>query len=299
MGIIKSRIGLISLIGFGLVFLLAGCKTQPTPTTTPTVYSLPELKYRILAEFPDYFWCDPHLWPIVREGQEQTDAIAQFPTIKSDQSEFSTILEHINLPSKSDYTDAEKLLIFREHKTLNGALQVTPAGADYNFVIRIKEGQGERIEGNITTSGLMKQTKREPSINTCPICLAKGTLIDTPQGQIPVEKLTRGMTVWSIDCCGNKTAVKISEAASTPVPAGFQFIRIQLSDGRSITASPGHSTPQGKALSSYKAGDVLDDATVVSLEYITTGDTATYDILPSGTAGEYWANDILLKSTIK
>lgn len=297
--LLKLITSLVSAATLGLVILFAGCKTQPTPTTTPAVYSLPELKYKILSAFPDYFWCDPDFWPIVREGQEQKNAIDQFFTIKSDQSEFSAILTHLNLPDKSDYTDAEKLLIYREHKTLNGALQVTPASAGYNFIIRIKEGQGERIEGTITTAGLMKQTKREPSINTCPICLSKGTLIDTPEGQIPVEKLTEGMMVWSVDCCGNRISIKIAEIASTPVSADFEFTKIRLSDGRSVTASPGHPAAQGKTLSGYQVGDTLDGATVIDIEYITIGDTATYDILPSGTTGEYWANGILLKSTLR
>jgi hypothetical protein len=47
------------------------------------------------------------------------------------------------------------------------------------------EGQGERIEGTISNNGDIKITKREPGFNTCPICFSKGTLIGTPDGQIP------------------------------------------------------------------------------------------------------------------
>jgi hypothetical protein len=37
---------------------------------------------------------------------------------------------------------------------------------------------------------------------------------------------------------------------------------------------------------------------VVSIECVTYDAGATYDILPDGGVGEYWANGILLKSTL-
>ena len=55
---------------------------------------------------------------MAREGQEQQNAIDQFPAIKSNQTEFSAILAQFNIPDKTDYTDNEKLLIYGEHKKL-------------------------------------------------------------------------------------------------------------------------------------------------------------------------------------
>ncbi|MDD5288068.1 MAG: hypothetical protein PHY28_03010 [Dehalococcoidales bacterium] len=296
----KFAMKLVMIIALGLVVLFSGCKTQPAPTTTTTVYSLTQLEYLLFSDFPNIFWCDPDYYPVAREGQEQQNAINQLSAIRSNQAEFSAILEHLNLPNKSDYTDAEKLLIYKEHKKSTYAIQITSTtNSSYDFVLRIREGQGETIWINYTTSGMRKQTRREPSINTCPICLTKGTLIATPAGQIPVEQLTRDMTVWTVDCFGNRVAVKISETSSTPVPSDFKFIRVQLSDGRSVTASPGHPTAEGRAISDYKVGDKLDGAGVMKTEYLPFDNWATYDILPSGATGLYWANGILLKSTLK
>lgn len=45
-------------------------------------------------------------------------------------------------------------------------------------------------------------------------------------------------------------------------------------------------------------GDVLDGALVATVEYVPYNSGATYDLLPSGSTGLYWANGILLKSTL-
>jgi hypothetical protein len=142
-------------------------------------------------------------------------------------------------------------------------------------------------------------TSTETSVNTCPICLVRGTLIDTPQGQVPVEQLSKGMMVWTTDDSGNRIAKEIIATASTIVPVSFQVIRIELSDGRTVTASPGHPTAEGRAIADYQAGDELDGAWVIAVDYITYEGGMTYDILPEGTTGFYWANGILLGSTLK
>ncbi len=285
------------LLTAGLTILLGGCRGQSSPTMT--IYSLPQLEYHLFSNFSDVFWCDPDYYPVAIEGQEQQNAIDKFPTIKSNQVEFSAILEYLNLSNKASYTDGEKLLIYEEHKKLTYAVQMTISEDSYNFNLRVSKGQGERIEGNIKITGEIKVTKREASVNTCPICLAKGTLIDTPIGQIPVEQLTRGMTVWTVDDSGNRIATQLVETSATPVPSFFHLIRIKLSDMRSVIASPGHPTSEGKAIADYQVGDTLDGAQVVSSDYFTYNSGMTYDILPAGSTGLYWANGILLRSTLR
>jgi len=297
---------MVLLFTTGLVILLAGCTPKTSPTTTtittsilPANASVYQLEYSLFVKYPDIFWCDPDYYPVAGEDQEQQNAIMQFTAIKSNQAEFSAILTHLNLPDKTDYTDNEKLLIYREHKELTDAVQMTAADGGYNFDLRVGQGQGQRIQGTIKASGEIKETIRESSFNTCPICLVKGTLIDTPQGRIPVEQLSKGMIVWTTDNSGNRIAEEIAATASTIVPASFQVIRIELSDGRSVTASPGHPTAQGKAIASYHAGDELDGARITVVDYITYEGGMTYDILPAGNTGFYWANGILLGSTLK
>lgn len=276
-----------------LVILPFGCGRQPPPAE----YSLPELKYLLLASFDDVFWCDPDLYPIGRPGQEEQNALEQFPVISANEAEFSAILKHLGLPTKSEYTDEEKLLIYREHKKLTYQVEMTPSGGVYQFTLRVREGQGERIEGTVTPSGDIKVSKREPSFNTCPICLAEGTVIDTPGGPVPVEQLHEGMAVWTIDDSGNRATGFVVKTVVTPVPSSFQVVRVTLSDGRAVTASSGHPTDEERVLGDYRVGDTLDGAVVTAVQHLDY-EGVTYDLLPSGGTGLYWANGVLLRSTV-
>jgi hypothetical protein len=294
--VLKVRsVVVISLIGLFLIVFVA-CSGKPTESTV--VYSVPELKYILLSNFDDIFYVDPDYYPVAREGQEQQNAQEQFSNIRADTAEFSAILEHLDLPNKSEYTDEEKLLIYREHKKLTLAVEISASDSMYNFALRVKEGQGESIEGTISPSGVIKITKREPSFNTYPICLAKGTQIDTPEGSIPVEQLHEGMKVWTVDKTGKRVEGVVIETTLTKIISSFKLVKIQLSDGRSVTASPGHPTAECKPIGSYNLGDTLDGALVISVNYINYIGYATYDFLPTGSTGLYWANGILLRSTL-
>jgi len=275
------------------------CAQQPTPPTTPPItYSIPELKYLLISDFGPVFYVDFDFYPVAREGQEEQNALEQFPSISANATEFPAILEHLGLPNKTDYTNEEKLSIYREHKKLTLGVEMTASGDSYKFVLRTGEEQGERIEGTITASGTIKVLKREPSFNTYPICLAKGTLISTPSGLVPVEQVRKGMTVWTIDDSGKRIAAAVVETVMTSVPSSFQVVRVRLNDGRTVTASPGHPTAEGRALGDYQVGDTLDGTLVAAAERVTYDGGATYDILPAGSTGLYWTNGILLKSTL-
>lgn len=268
---------------------------MPTPASSFSQY---QLEYQLLEKYPDVFWCDPDFYPVAREGQEELNAQDQFPTIQANADEFVAILQKLGMPQKSDYTDEEKLLIYREYKKLAYAAQMTPAPDGYSFSLRVGEGQGQRLEGIITFAGNITINKTETSFNTCPICLARGTLIDTRDGAVPVELLRPGMSVWTLDAFGQRTAAQIVKASSTPVPPDFQMVRITLSDGRSLSASPGHPTIDNRILADYRPGDRLDGATVISAEQTDCDGGATFDILPAGPTGIYWADGIPLRSTL-
>ena len=55
----------------------------------------------------------------------------------------------------------------------------------------------------------------------------------------------------------------------------------------------------GRPLGILRSGAVLDGARVVSAEREPYSGAATYDILPSGATGLYWANGVLLASTLR
>ncbi len=287
----------LSIILLSLITITVGaCTGQPTePSVT---YSVPELKYILLGNFDNVFWVDSDFFPVGREGQEEQNALEQYAEIKADGAEFSAIINHLELPAKGEYSPEEKLLIYREHKKLTRAVQLTITGDKYSFTLRVEEGQGELIEGTITTSGEVKVLKREASFNTYPICLAKGTSIETSVGLVSVEMVQEGLLVWTVDDSGNRVLAPVIKTANTPVPSSFRVVKMELGDTRTITASPNHPTADNKALGSYKVGDTLDETQVTSIEYLPYTEDATYDILPAGSTGLYWADGILLKSTL-
>ena len=291
----KSILFIVITLLISSTVLFGACEQQSTP---PAIYSLPELKYRLISNFDDLFYVDPDYWPIVREEQEKQNALEQFPIIKADANEFSAILDYLDMSDKTEYTNEEKLLIYRQHKKLTLGVSLTASGDIYQFILRVREGKGERIEGTISQSGKITVLKREQSYNTYPICLTKGTLIYTPDGPLPIEKLNKGMAVWTVDNSGKRIRAVVIKTAETFVSSSFQVVCVKLSDGRTITASPGHPTAEKRALCEYQVGDTLDGALVVTVEYTIYNGGATYDFLPTGLTGLYWANGILLMSTL-
>ena len=286
---------LIAIAGFAI----GACSGQTVVTTTQAAYSEYQLEYMVLANYPNVFWSDPDLYPVARVGQELQNALQQFVSIRANDVEFSAILEHLDLDRKDNYTDEEKLLIYRQHKLLTLAVQMTPsASGSYHFVLRIGEGQGERLEGTISASGTITVEKREPSFNTHPICLTRGTLIGTQSGPVPIEEIAVGMLVWTVDKAGQRIVAPVLETTSTAVSDSYRALNVVLRDGRKITASPGHPSAEGKRLDQYKVGDWLDGSEVVQVSLVAYDGTRTYDVLPGGGTGVYWANGIMLRSTI-
>lgn len=293
----RLRVVLSTLAVFLAVALAGLTACGGGDTTPPVTYSAPQLQYKLLAAYPDFFWCDPDFYPIGRPGIEEQNAEAQFAETRANATEFAAILEQLGMPDKIAYTAEEKLEIYREHKLLR-VVPLTAAGNIYSFSVRTGESEGQLIEGTISVAGAIRVTKRETSFNTCPICLVVGTLIATPAGQVPVEQVKKGDMVWTQGANGIKVAVATVGTASTRVPEGFQVVRVRLDDGRTVTASPRHPTTDGRVLAELSVGDELDGGTVVSVESVPYDGGFTYDLLPAGDTGYYWADGILLGSTL-
>lgn len=270
------------------------------------------LRYAILDKYQDFFFCDPDYYPVGR-GDEQEKAIAEFDAIKNNQEEFYNILNHLHYEGIGpiDFAVEQKLAIYREHKKLR-AIYLEPtepyaaylgAPSFYKFVISIIEGDfaGFRIEGKISDSGggTITETKREKAISSCPRCLSENTLIDTPNGQTAVKDIQEGMLVWTSDKNGNQAAVPVLKISKTPVPRTHEMIYFMLSDGRELMVSPGHPTADGRSIGNLTAGDIIDGSRVVSVKRTPYKAGFTYDILPAGETGTYWANSILLGSTLQ
>jgi hypothetical protein len=270
----------------------------PIPTL-PSGASPTALKYLVLDSFPDFFFCDPDSYPVAR-GDEAELARKRFPELQANVEEFQAILDHNGLSGFTTFTDEQKLLIYREHKRL-AALQFELAKDQYQFQLQIadQEGQGFLVTGFVDGSGAITIQEREPTIVSCPRCLAAGTGIDTPQGVVAVKDLRAGDAVWTVDrTTGVRRPATVVATARVPVPTGHSVVHVVLQDGRELWASPGHPTATGQPLGRLQVGDWLDGARVAHIERMAYEGAATYDLLPSGGTGLYWANGILVGSTL-
>jgi len=278
----------------------------PTPTPIPTLPGNPgltELKYRLLGEFPDFFYCDPDFYPVAR-GDEMDLARQRFPELQANQEEFQAILTQNGLAGLTTFTGEQILLIYREHKKL-AAILFEPAGSSYRFQIQVAKtegSEGQVITGLIDGQGTITVQQNTPGIATCPICLAVGTLIDSPGGPIPVQDLRVGMVVWSLNRAGERVEQPILDSSKTIVPDGHRVVHLLLDDGRELLVSPGHPLAEGTAsaatIGRLQEGDRLDGALVLSVERVPYSGHFTYDLLPQGETGFYWSNGILLASTL-
>lgn len=276
----------------------------PTPEPPTSIPPLPsglsptELKYRVLEEFPDFFFCDPDFYPVAR-GDEAELALERFPAVQANAEEFQAILNHNSLSGQTEFTDAQKLLIYREHKKL-AAIFFEVVGDEYQFQVRTmsQDQLGHTVKGLIDGQGKITVLERVGGIVDCPICLAAHTLIDTPNGPVAVEDLKVGDMVWTVDATGQRISAPILKVGSVPAPLNHQMVHIVLEDGREAWASPGHPTTDGRMFSDFEVSDLLDGSRVKSVERVLYDQPFTYDLLPLGGTGFYWANGILVGSTL-
>jgi len=132
----------------------------------------------------------------------------------------------------------------------------------------------------------------------CPICLASNARIATPTGEVAVKDISVGMMVWSVDTNGNRVASNVIAVGSTNAPASHEVVHLVLTDGREIWVSPNHPTADGRRVVELHIGDTYNGSRVRSAERVPYWDDETYDLLVDSETGYYWANDILLGSTL-
>lgn len=282
--------------------LLAACGMLPgfgpTPIpTSPFPLTETQLKYRLIEAFGEVFFCDPDFYPVARDDEAKL-AIERFPEIQADPEEFQAILTWLGWTPKASFSTEEKLAIYREHKRL-AAILLEPAGPAFRFSMRAIEGEEiHALEGEIDRLGEIRLTSRTPSSDMCPICLPASAWIDTPGGPIRVGALRQGDLIWSLAGDGRRIAAPVLLMALNPAPHGHTMIRLGLSDGRSILASAGHPTADGRRLSDLRPGHSLDGARVVVIETIGYPGEFTFDLLPEGDTGAYWADGVLLRSSL-
>jgi hypothetical protein len=287
-----------SAVAFLVVLTVVACSHVPLTGGAPPL-TIDQLKFRVMdrAGAPNY--CDPDLYPIAREGGEQANAIADYPQIHANSELYAAILVHERLPA-GDLTDAQKLTVYRAYKLLRAMDLTLNSAGDFVFKYRATVGDSIQISsGSITPDGVVTITSQTPSGPApCPICLAAATLISTPSGAVRVTDVKPGMLVWTASPDGGRLAAPVLEVGSTPVPAGHMMVHLVLADGRELLASPGHRTADGRPVGALAVGDQLDGSTVSEWELVPYAGDRTYDLLPAGATGTYWADGIPLKSTL-
>jgi hypothetical protein len=139
-----------------------------------------------------------------------------------------------------------------------------------------------------------------------PICLAADTKIATTSGDVAVRDLTPSMRVWTLNARGERVAAALITMSHVPAPVGHVMTHVVFADGRELSASPGHPTCAGAVsskptatMAELREGQRYDRAAITKAEQVPYTEKETYDLLPAGDTGCYWANGVLLGSTLR
>ncbi|HKW77828.1 MAG TPA: Hint domain-containing protein [Candidatus Limnocylindria bacterium] len=298
--------GARALLCLALAAVVAcGGTAAASPTPAPSPLPQAELKYRVMDAGGRIEFCDPDFYPIARADEGQL-AKAKSAEIRQDVETYAAITRRVG---------TDELAVYREWKALR-ALVLTPStgGAivtdgfafDYRASAAARgstpapKTNGTRVEGRVDLFGKVDISRRtDAGPLNCPICLARGTRIATPAGEVAVEDLRVGDVVWTLDAHGERFAAPLVAIGSAPVPPTHEVVRLALADGRIVTVSPGHPTADGRRVGDLHAGDVLDGSLVVSAVRVGYAAGFTFDVLPAGATGAYWADGVLLGSTLR
>ncbi len=297
------------LIFAGIVLVLVtGCGGSATPSPIPSrapgpELTLPELKLALIEAYGPLWYCDPDFYPIQRQD-EIDSARERWPEVVADRDAFTALTSRLGMDPDGGFSDDEKLAVYQAWKVLN-AIALDPIGNEayrYDYLAQPVAGaaEGTRTAGTISASGEIaigqQATAPEPM---CPICLARGTAIETPGGSVPVEVLRIGDPVWTIDGRGRRTEGTVIAVGSTLVPAGHQVVRLVLADGRTVTASPGHPLSDGRRLGDLRVGEAVDGSVAIAADLIAYDGAQTYDLAVNGPTGIYLVDGLAMGSTLQ
>jgi len=86
--------------------------------------------------------------------------------------------------------------------------------------------------------------------------------------------------------------------SSIPVVGEHTILELELADHRTTRLSAGHPLRDGELAGNIGVGSIVDGARVVSIRRVPYRG-ATWDVLPAGPTGTYWANGVRLGSTLR
>jgi hypothetical protein len=210
---------------FVIFALVASCSSSQSssppapsaPSPSPGA-SLPlaELKIRLVEQLGPLWFCDPDVYPVAR-ADEAVLATQRFGEVRADRDAFAAITTHTGV-GVGPFTDDQELAIYRYWKMLN-AIALDPAEVTgiyrFDYLNRPAQGggQGRRTVGTIDADGAVTiEQQAAAGQPPCPICLARGTRILTPNGEVAIEDIRVGMQVWSIDKAGRRSSRRSSSS---------------------------------------------------------------------------------------
>jgi Hint domain len=293
------------------MLMLAACSSSAGASPGPTIIpaqtggaplTAGQLRLLLMDTFGPHWYCDPDVYPVAH-GDEQALALQRFAEMQAEGDIFQYAALKLGIEPFGVLTDAEKLAIYQVWKVAL-SIPLDPIGDGtyrFDYLAQPAEGatSGTRTGGTIDANGKITIDQTASSGEPmCPICLARGTLIDTPDGEIAVDALRLGDTVWTLDATGNRIFGTVIAFGSTTAPADHRVIRFTLADGRSVTASPGHPLADGRTLGELAVGDLVDGSPVATLESLPYSGGETFDLVASGPTGTYLSSGIPLGSTL-
>jgi len=261
-----------------------------------------QLRLAVMDRFGPRWWCDPDFFPIGHDD-EGALAVQRFAQVQADSVLFAAIVAKLGLQASATFSDAQKLAIYQLWKPAASFPFESAGNGRYHFDYLAQPApgamQGLHVQGSIGPTGDIAIDQQAPAGEpNCPICLARGTMIDTPNGPIAVEDLRLGDPVWTFDARGRRLAGTVIALGSTPAPSGHHVIRLSLADGRSVVASPGHPLADGRPIGDVRVGDLVDGSRVSLADLLPYTGGETFDLVASGPTGGYLAGGIPMLSTI-
>jgi hypothetical protein len=296
----------LAMLVLGALLALTACSSGASataPSASLAAFGEGQLRLSLIDQLGPRWYCDPDQFPVAR-ADEQQRAIERFPDMQAEGGVFRAVASRLGLDPSGPLTDAEKLAVYQLWKVAT-SIPFAPRGDGsytFDYVSSPAAGKtaGVHSVGAIDPTGSITIERQEPAGQpVCPICLAMGTPIETPDGPVAVESLGLGEGVWTLDAGGFRVRATVIAIGSTPAPPGHLVVRLVLADGRTVTASPGHPTTDGRSIGELARGDALDGSVVASAEQIADPGPETHDIAVSGPTGVYLAGGIPLRSTLE